>query len=407
MYHRLTPDVSKGRLRSYLHSITTVLVVALLVSFIVPLSVGLMYSLHVERSRLNSLLENYHEQLLDSLEPSMENALRNFEPNEAQNAAKIAIHDPRVLHIRVYSSIYEMLLVDMAKVPGSPSAIYRFKRRNLLKGGEQLGYVEVAVDGARYDRILARERSNIIMLFSGMLVCGLLLVIPTIYFKIIRPLNRLMREAEELSSGELDTALQWKGNDELSRLGNMLETMRQRLHANIRRVEELAAHDELTGMPNRRTFFKQAGQALDFCRRYGQPLVVGLMDLDLFKQVNDTLGHGAGDSILKEFAAVMQDTLRKTDICARIGGEEFVLCLPGTTLQEALIVAEKFRARLRSHPFSHDQTVTVSMGLAEDTRLGPLESLEILVQNADQAMYRAKKQGRNQVVVFSPSVKED
>ncbi len=384
-------------MRKHLNSITTVLVAALLLSFLVPLSIGLMYSLHLERARLDSILEDFHEQLLDSLALSMENALRNFEPNEAQDVAKIVVHDSRVLLLRVYSSIYEMTLVDLTKVPARSGAVSRVKRRDLVRRGEHLGYVEVAVDAACYEGPLSRERTNIIALFVSMLACGLLLIIPAIYFKILRPLNRLMRQAEELSSGQLEAALEWKGSDELSRLGNMLENMRQKLYANFRRIEELAAHDELTGMPNRRAFFKEAGQALDFCRRYNQPLVVALMDIDFFKQINDTLGHAVGDTVLREFADVMRTTLRKTDIRARIGGEEFVVCLPGTGIAEAMIAAEKLRVRLNSHPFAHKQTVTVSIGLVQDSHAGDLESL---IRNADQAMYKAKSRGRNQVVVF-------
>jgi diguanylate cyclase (GGDEF)-like protein len=386
-------------MRNHLHSIAMTVVAALFVSFLLPLSVGLVYSLLVERDKLNSELLRFHEDTMNALERVMHNALLNLEPAEAENAAKILIQDPRILRIRVYSSVYDMVLAQITKTAPGRNAEEVVKRRNVFRGNELIGHVEVAVDGMYYKTILTRERKDIVLIFSAMLTCGLLLIIPTIYVKVLRPVSRLMRQAETLTAGQLETPFTWRGNDELSRLGNALETMRRELHSSFVRIQEMAVTDELTGTLNRRAFLEEAGRALDLSRRYRRPLALALIDIDHFKRVNDTHGHAVGDEVLRQFAGLIESTVRKTDICARFGGEEFVVCMPETDLREASLVAEKIRVRVSAHPFPYGLRITASLGLAASTST---HSLDTLLQEADTAMYEAKSLGRDRVIAFTP-----
>ncbi len=173
--------------------------------------------------------------------------------------------------------------------------------------------------------------------------------------------------------------------------------LRHELERATRIAEEVARTDDLTGLYNRRAFTELGSAAVDYCLRHGLPVGLLLLDLDRFKAINDTLGHAAGDAALKAFGALLKQSLRGSDVCGRIGGEEFAVVLPHTTLEQALIVAEKLRlacARLAIDAPEGRFGFTVSIGVGH----GPYD-FESLLQHADAAMYEAKLGGRNRVEV--------
>ncbi|HBE95251.1 MAG TPA: hypothetical protein DDW80_07405 [Desulfovibrio sp.] len=169
----------------------------------------------------------------------------------------------------------------------------------------------------------------------------------------------------------------------------------------LRRQEEMALKDDLTGLSNRRHFNLELARELERYRRFGEPFSLVLLDLDHFKIFNDTFGHQAGDEALKSVAEAMLETARAIDLAVRYGGEEFILILPQTGKEEALVAAERLReavAERRVVSFERDcGSVTVSAGVAsfpEDAY-----STAGLVRRADQALYRAKAT-RNTVFAF-------
>ncbi len=170
----------------------------------------------------------------------------------------------------------------------------------------------------------------------------------------------------------------------------------------LSRMQDLAMVDELTGLKNRRAFFDDAEPAVAASRRRKQPIAVALLDLDFFKDVNDTYGHAVGDLVLKEVARRITSTLREEQIVGRLGGEEFVALLPDTTPAQALIAIERVRKAIGATQIPLPGggpaiTVTISGGIApvlED------EGLESVIDLADKAMYRAKGLGRDRVEVF-------
>jgi diguanylate cyclase (GGDEF)-like protein len=166
-------------------------------------------------------------------------------------------------------------------------------------------------------------------------------------------------------------------------------------------LQELAVTDELTGIDNRRGFFALANREFERALRYQHPLTVLVMDIDHFKDVNDRLGHPAGDEVLRRIAQECVQEIRKIDLLGRYGGEEFVFALTETTLEQAHQTAERIRARIGAlvteTPAGSSQ-VTVSLGVAE---LCPkCRSLQNLIDHADQALYEAKQAGRNRVEVY-------
>ena len=165
-------------------------------------------------------------------------------------------------------------------------------------------------------------------------------------------------------------------------------------------VQQLATTDSLTGIFNRRHFFALARGEVERSRRYQYPLSLIMLDIDHFKQVNDTYGHATGDMILQQIAQRCRKNLRETDIFGRYGGEEFVVLLPLTDLENARLVAE--RLRLEAAEVGREanvEGVTISLGVAAMSGSG--EDPESLLGKADQALYAAKQAGRNRVEVFS------
>lgn len=161
------------------------------------------------------------------------------------------------------------------------------------------------------------------------------------------------------------------------------------------KIQQMAFHDSLTGLPNRKLFSDRLGIVLAQAKRNKKKVGIVMLDLDNFKDVNDTLGHDVGDTLLKEVAERLSVTLRKSDTVARFGGDEFVLIFPDMeVIEEAIQVVQKIIDRFNK-PFlidTHQLVVTTSIGIAVYPNDGMDE--EILMKNADIAMYQAKQAGR-------------
>ena len=164
------------------------------------------------------------------------------------------------------------------------------------------------------------------------------------------------------------------------------------------KLEHMAVTDELTGLANRRFFIWQAKRQMAQSSRSDQPLSLLMLDIDHFKNVNDTYGHEAGDNALKKVSAILQSALREGDQCGRMGGEEFAVLLPQTSAESAGNVAERIRVLIENLSIltsSGSCSVTVSVGVA--TRSDQTKDIDSLMQKADEAMYQAKREGRNKV----------
>jgi diguanylate cyclase (GGDEF)-like protein len=163
-------------------------------------------------------------------------------------------------------------------------------------------------------------------------------------------------------------------------------------HVQIARLRHLSQVDPLTGALNRRGFD-------DWRAPSGTPrLAIATIDLDHFKDVNDRFGHGVGDDVLRTVSGLLTSVLRRDDAVVRLGGEEFLLVLPGASIEDATSISERARNAIETHAFTAHGTsfhVTASIGVAS----GPLEeSMQVIVDRADAAMYEAKRAGRNRVV---------
>jgi diguanylate cyclase (GGDEF)-like protein len=182
----------------------------------------------------------------------------------------------------------------------------------------------------------------------------------------------------------------------------MDDTLLQRSRSERRRAEYEAKHDLLTGLGNRRKLYETLAVEINRLHRHGGSLCLSIADIDHFKKINDIHGHAAGDEILSQLGELLSMQVRPTDTAARIGGEEFVVLMPHTDIKEAFGAAERLRTALSGKKFgSLDRPVTLSIGVAE---LQNGDNAAALLQRADQALYCAKRAGRNQVVAAEAAI---
>lgn len=199
-------------------------------------------------------------------------------------------------------------------------------------------------------------------------------------------------------------------SEQLNQNGDMLiqlkDITKQKLNEEVLKsslsdIRRIALTDELCRVANRRSFVESVNGELGRCRNSGAAMTLLVLDLDLFKQINDSWGHPTGDAMLVHATQLMGQSLRETDIHGRIGGEEFAIFLSNTRQNTAIEIVDRIRKRIESNPLQRDGkeiAVTVSIGV---TTLGCNAQFDQLYSEADQALYAAKKTGRNRVVHFA------
>lgn len=310
--------------------------------------------------------------------------------------------DPRTARLAVEVERF----LQQVEAPATPADMRAWEA---LSSRLRLMADDLSVEGGkRMSRELVRmsgemEQASYKLLFNLVLMAGFMMAFLLVVQRyLIRPLQRIRQVLSALGPRGPEPAFPPGPMAEI----RAVEDAIVRFHATLRendevrlRLERLATIDGLTGLFNRHHFMALAADDMARAARYGRPITVGIADLDHFKQVNDTLGHAAGDHVLKTFATLLGDTLRQTDRVCRYGGEEFAFVFPETTPEEALLLGERLRARLlESPPVLSDGrhlAVTFSLGLADASGCG----LEDSLARADLGLYEAKRAGRNRTVV--------
>ncbi|MCL2346002.1 MAG: GGDEF domain-containing protein [Desulfobulbus sp.] len=250
---------------------------------------------------------------------------------------------------------------------------------------------------------LARFKLNVVAIVVGLFLL-LFLVLFRVY--LIQPLQHIGKALSDLGVDQPAPIFKPAALAEIQAVEKAIGKLHNLLAENEKArqaLEALANRDGLTGLFNRRHFMTAAEAELHRAQRYRRPVIVGMADLDLFKRLNDTYGHAAGDAVLRAFAVRLQENLRQSDLVCRYGGEEFAFLFPEITLADAAALAERCRATCADSAIDlgdgRSICVTFSMGLADASE----STLEIALSRADEALYDAKRQGRNRVIVSGAS----
>ncbi|MGZ8392974.1 MAG: sensor domain-containing diguanylate cyclase [Gemmatimonadales bacterium] len=252
------------------------------------------------------------------------------------------------------------------------------------------------------------------------IVAGLLLLVTALAYRlallIVRPLERLTKGAAEVAEGDLavdlPTAtgevgdLTYVFNHMVGRLRQSrqdLDAVNETLRQQNEELERLSASDSLTGLSNRRILTQRLSEELLRSQRQSHSFTVLMLDVDHFKKYNDAYGHPAGDEVLKKVANILRNCTRAGDCTARYGGEEFAVLLSGKSGDTALQLAERIRTRVAAEEFVGGK-VTISGGIAEFPHHG--HTADAVISSADEALYEAKREGRNRVVFARPKQKQ-
>ena len=170
------------------------------------------------------------------------------------------------------------------------------------------------------------------------------------------------------------------------------------------KILELAHKDQLTKLYNRHYFYSIVQEIISLAKREKRPLSIMMIDIDKFKNINDTYGHGNGDIVIRSLATIMLENTRASDIVARIGGEEFVILLPNTTKDNTVVLANKLRKNVEKHLIKLEDNIeinfTISVGV-DSMHVADEQKVDEALARADEALYRAKETGRNKVCVKS------
>lgn len=276
---------------------------------------------------------------------------------------------------------------------GGVDKIYHIEATLYDINQQRLGTIQIGYDeNDTQEQIdLAYQRC---LQFSA--IYALIAFISTIFFgqKMTRPIQSLQKLTRTIAHGHYQTKVQVKTNVvEIDSLANTIEFMREELVAQSDSMEHLALHDSLTGLPNRVLLQDRVNQTINCEIQKEHPCVFVVIDLNRFKEINDSFGHLVGDSVLKKTSTKLVNSMRVSDTISRLGGDEFALFLPETTIDTAMIVIEKMAVEL-SRPFEcegHSVMLGASIGLASFPEHGV--SYEELLQKADIAMYVAKRAG--------------
>jgi len=243
------------------------------------------------------------------------------------------------------------------------------------------------------------SRSILTAVGGGMIGVSLTSILVFVYIRV--RLRGLVKAAERLAAGELGVTIgaRPRGGGIEGRLARAIDG----ISAALETTTDAATYDKLTGVSNRQTLLADLFAEVERANRYERPLSVAFVDIDHFKNVNDTYGHATGDVVLRGVAQTNKMHLRATDQVGRYGGEEFMLILTETDVEEGAVLTEKLRNLVAKERFvtspGQELSVTISIGIAGGSG-GPLR-FDSLVRDADAAMYSAKSLGRNQTYVFA------
>ncbi|MCC6543008.1 MAG: GGDEF domain-containing protein [Nitrospirae bacterium] len=271
--------------------------------------------------------------------------------------------------------------------------------------GERMGYFIRELDNymdVQHTEISAflptiTDKMRFIRNVSGIFLWGAIVILSIVYFYSCKPLFRLLPYLSAIRNGEYDFKPELDNTRCENEIESTLKAVISRINDSEKSSSALSILDPLTGAYNRRYFDMRISEEMSRYSRHGTIFSLSIIDIDFFKKINDTLGHQAGDLVLREMVAVIRNNVRETDIVTRYGGEEFAVLSPYTPKSGVLTLVERLRGVVEGYKFSGlDHSLTISIGIADSAGK---RTAEHIIEDADASLYIAKNSGRNKCVV--------
>ncbi|MBX3628351.1 MAG: diguanylate cyclase [Nitrosomonas sp.] len=321
--------------------------------------------------------------------------------------------------VQLSPSIYQSLVNN----PGELFNFQDFSNKQIIGLAQTVRILPVTIiAGREYEEVYAARIAQ--RNFFLILVCASIFIVAAIAIylgrSIVTPLQRLINATDQIVKGSLDIPLTTiTQKDELGKLAQMFNHMTEKLRQSQAEIltaneelklknqllEKLCVTDSLTGLYNRSKLNHIINDELSRSHRNKRPFAILMIDIDYFKELNDTLGHIAGDEILAAVSRILTQSIRSIDFAARYGGDEFIIVLTETTAKEATFTAERIRAQVSEvfcSVINQSISVTLSIGIAQ-SELKDTSPTD-LITRADNALYQAKKGGRNQARVVGSDI---
>ena len=399
------------------------------------------FRVHVEKQQITEEMRRSGQERVEMIAEAVANLLVGYDYSNMESLTERIVQQQDVQHVIIRNS--EGKVMVSRDKPGLPYQATLLFSAPVLFSGEQIGSVDLQLSLARMEAEINRTYRDVILeqIFFGFFL-GLL-----IYFAassvIVKPIARISEHMKNIigsKDGAVLEELQMTSHDEIGDLARIfnnlnrkvfdaqfrlrekidlagsalmktneqlqqrsqeLEQRSQDLERALSLVEKLAVTDSLTDLRNRRYFDDNLAGAFARAQRFNEPLCLILLDVDFFKNVNDTYGHAAGDTVLQSLARLFRSRTRETDISARLGGDEFSFLLYRTNRDEGMMFAESLLKLAHELIFTfHDQSVTIGLSIGVACNWDDIHSIEALYGAADEALYEAKRRGRNQVIAY-------
>ncbi len=366
----------------------------LFIAFFLPFLLGITLGYHYEKKIRKDGLLSSTQKLLHDLRLCLAEPANSFAPQEVARIAHLISLDPNVVEISVYSDKYDISLARIEIPERRVGDLFTYEAPIFFET-RPVGKIQLTVTANAIEKEISPLTKTFFLILTGMYLTGFLIMGIIFTKTIARPMQKLLVQIQSIDSGQLDEPFSWTGNSEFAKLGSTIEAMREKLLSTFRTLHDEARTDPLTGILNRREFTEKATTALSYCQQKNLKFSLIMLDLDDFKQINDTYGHDVGDQVLNTVSSLLQENIRNEDLFARWGGEEFILALPELSLRQATIIAEKLRQLIATASCPRHIKITASLGVLQAEGTRPFSEL---IRQVDQAMYLAKQQGKNQVI---------
>lgn len=341
-----------------------------------------------------------------------------------EEAAQKLLENPQVLAVRVEEDRPNATPIEATQqgfaIPPLTSAgggRYEHQAQPVVRAGEKLGTLHVWFDTSFGKSILDQRRNQMVMLVSVQVTISLIVLMVIMTYRVLKPFGQLKQQATALVSNvgvDDQPQFNWQRQDEIGQLGRHLVDVQKQLaqlfgelEGKNHQLQELALYDQLTGLPNRSLFMDLVQREMLQARRHEQQFGIFFIDLDRFKAVNDSMGHAAGDELLKEVSRRLRTALREVDVVCRQSGDEFLVLTRDIENWEWLGDVAQRLLKVVEEPFKlQGLSANVSASIGISLFPDDADNFETLIKHADIAMYQAKALGRARYSFFHSELNE-